>query len=133
MKSKYTRNSLIHQALESLDRHPRSPEELRTSLINISINRFNEYVTVPLLADNLANHEDGVMYLTAFGREKLSELGMVKSKLPSSHKLNMMGTHYDGKELAVSVMRPGADDHMKWPSRVNNELYYKDGTVEVLA
>ena len=133
MKSTYTRNSLIHQAMESLERIPRSPEQLRTNLVNISIKRFNEAVTEPLLRDGLARYEEGVMWLTALGREKIAELGMTKSKLPSSHKLEVPRTPYDGAELKTKPVRIDADQHEQYPSRVGSRLAYRDGRVEVLA
>jgi hypothetical protein len=133
MKSKYTRGSLIHQAIESLDRMPRSPEQLRTSLDNISIKRFNEYVTEPLVRDGFALIKENMMYLTALGREKFSELGMCKTRLPPSHRAELIRTVYEGKELQAAAVRVGADDHMRFPSRVGNRLHYRDGQVEVLA
>lgn len=133
MKSKYTRGSLIHQAIESLDRLPRSPEQLRTALDNISIARFNEYVTEPLLRDGFAMLNENMLYLTAAGREKFSELGMCKRRLPTSHKAELIRTTYDGKELKVAAVRLGADDHMRFPSRVGNALRYRDGRVEEMA
>jgi hypothetical protein len=133
MNSTYTRNSLIHQAMESLDRLPRSPEQLRTNLANISINRFNEAVTEPLLRDGLARIEDNVMVLTALGREKISELGMTKTKLPASHKNSIMNVAYDGAELRVKPVRLGAEQHESFPSRTGNQLHYRDGRSEVLA
>jgi len=133
MKSKYTRGSLIHQAIESLDRMPRSPEQLRTSLDNISIKRFNEYVTYPLINDGFAVIKEDMMYLTALGREKFSELGMCKTRLPPSHRAELISTTYDGKELKVAAVRVGADDHMRFPSRVGNTLRYRDGRIEETA
>jgi hypothetical protein len=133
MKSKYTRGSLIHQAIESLDRMPRSPEQLRTSLDNISIKRFNEYVTYPLVNDGFAVIKEDMMYLTALGREKFSELGMCKTRLPPSHRAELISTTYDGKELKVAAVRVGADDHMRFPSRVGNTLRYRDGRIEETA
>jgi hypothetical protein len=132
MKSTYTRGSLIHRSMEHLERQPRAPESLRNMLLNISISRFNEYVTAPLIADGFAKQEEDVLYLTTKGREKYYELGMVKSKLPSSHKTDIMGTTYDGAELKLSAVRLGADDHIKFPSRNGNELRYRNGTVEEL-
>lgn len=132
MKSTYTRNSLIHQAMEALDRVPRSPEQLRTNLVNISIARFNEAVTEPLLRDGLARNEDGVMWLTMLGREKIAELGMTKSRLPSSYKLESPKTSYDGAELKVRPVRIDADQHESFPSRTGNQLRYRDGRVEEL-
>jgi hypothetical protein len=133
MNSTYTRNSLIHQAMESLDRLPRFPEQLRTSLANISIARFNEAVTEPLLRDGLAKNDNGVMVLTALGREKISQLGMTKLKLPSSHKNFIMNVPYDGAELRIKPVRQGAEQHESFPSRVGSQLRYRDGRVEVLA
>lgn len=37
---------------------------------------------------------------------------------------------YDGKELGPTVTRDGAYDAFKLPSRMNNQLYYRDGRVE---
>ena len=133
MKSTYTRNSLIHQAMESLDRLPRSPEQLRTNLANISIGRFNEAVTEPLLRDGLVKNENGVMVLTALGREKISQLGMTKIKLPASHKNSIMNVPYDGAELRIKPVRQGADQHESFPSRAGSQLRYRDGRVEELA
>jgi hypothetical protein len=133
MKSTYTRNSLIHQALEALDRLPRSPEQLRTNLVTISMTRFNEAVTEPLLQDGLARHEGGVLVLTALGREKISFLGMTKTKLPSSHKNAIMNIPYDAAELLLKPVRYNADQHESFPSRVGNHLHYRDGRVEELA
>jgi hypothetical protein len=131
MKSKYTRGSLIHQAIEALDRQPRSSLQLRTALHNISIKRFNEYVTKPLLRDGLALLNGDVMYLSILGREKYSELGMCKSQLPPSHRAELLKTTYEGAELKMAAVRRGADDHTRFPSRVNNVLIYRDGRVEV--
>lgn len=133
MKSTYTRNSLIHQAMEALERLPRSPEQLRTNLANISIGRFNEAVTEPLLRDGLARIEGNVMVLSALGREKISALGMTKTKLPASHKLELPRTPYDGAELRARPVRIDADQHEQFPSRVGTKLSYRDGRVESLA
>ena len=133
MNSKYTRNSLIHRAMQSLDRFPRSPEQLRTSLAHMSIARFNEAVTEPLWRDGLANNEGGMISLTKLGRDKLTELGAVKEKLPSSHKTEIMNVAYDGAELKIKSVRQGADYHESLPSRIGKTLTYRDGRVEVLA
>lgn len=133
MKSTYTRNSLIHQAMEALERLPRSPEQLRTNLANISIRRFNEAVTEPLLQDGLARIEGNVMVLSALGREKISALGMTKTKLPASHKAALMNVPYDGAELKAKPARTNAEQHESFPSRNGNQLHYRDGRVEVLA
>jgi hypothetical protein len=130
MNSKYTRNSLIHRAMQSLDRFPRSPEQLRTSLAHMSIARFNEAVTEPLWRDGLANNEGGMISLTKLGREKLSELGSVKEKLPSSHKTEIMNVQYDGAELRVKPVRSGAAHHEDLPSRIGGKLHHRDGRVE---
>lgn len=133
MNSTYTRNSLIHQALESLDRLPRPTEQLRTNLATISMNRFNEAVTEPLLRDGLARNDGGVMYLTTLGREKLATLGMTKAKLPTSHKSAIMNIPYDAAELLLKPVRYNADQHESFPSRVGNYLHYRDGRIEELA
>ena len=133
MKSTYTRNSLIHQALEYLDRLPRPAEQLRTNLATISMTRFNEAVTEPLLRDGMARNEGGVLYLTLLGREKFAEMGMTKTKLPTSHKNAIINIPYDGAELLSKPTRLNADQHENFPSRVGNHLHYRDGRFEELA
>lgn len=37
---------------------------------------------------------------------------------------------YHPVELSAPAIRPGADDHMKYPSRYGNTLLYRDGRKE---
>ena len=37
---------------------------------------------------------------------------------------------YHPTELSAPAIRPGADDHMKYPSRNGNTLTYRDGRTE---
>jgi hypothetical protein len=41
--------------------------------------------------------------------------------------------HYVSTELTGPAVRHGADNHMTLPSRVGQQLHYRDGRVEVLA
>lgn len=40
---------------------------------------------------------------------------------------------YHPTELSAPAIRPGADDHMKYPSRSGNTLTYRDGRIEGLS
>ncbi len=40
------------------------------------------------------------------------------------------GSRYDARELALPTHRPGCNDHFKYPSRMSNELRYRDGTIQ---
>lgn len=37
---------------------------------------------------------------------------------------------YHCPELSLPAVRPGADNHMEYPSRRGNTLYYRDGRTE---
>lgn len=130
MISKFTKNSKIHQALDCLYRLPMNGAEIKKTInFNDSMPKFEASIIVPLINERFAVRKDMKYFLTPAGQDKLMELGQIKQRIPNSSKVVGTG-HYDGAELRKSVERPGADDHMKYPSRMNNRLYYRDGRVE---
>ena len=130
MISKFTKNSKIHQALDCLYRMPMNAVELKLAIkFNESNPRFDASIILPLINERFAVRKDLKYFITPHGQDKLMELGQIKKKLPNSSKVIGSG-HYDGAELRKKVERPGADDHMKYPSRQNDRLHYRDGRVE---
>ena len=130
MISKFTKNSKIHHALDCLYRLPMGPTELKRAInFTESTSRFDATIVNPLINERFAVRKDLKYFITPLGQDKLMDLGQIKKKLPSAGKVVGTGS-YDGAELRKSVERPGADDHLKYPSRQNDRLHYRDGRVE---
>jgi hypothetical protein len=126
---------MIHHGLENISRMPMIEQEWRTLTKNISIDRFYMYVIGPLKKDGYVITKDNFWQITNNGEAKLNELGATKERSPAkpSVPLHTMGTTYDGAELRVKPARQHAEDFMNCPSRVNNHLHYRDGTVGAVA
>lgn len=132
MISKFTKNSKIHQALDCLYRLPMNGMEIKKTInFNDSMPKFEASIIVPLINERFAVRKDMKYFLTPAGQDKLMELGQIKQRIPNSSKVVGSGT-YDGAELRKNVERPGADDHLEYPSRRGNNLYFRDGRVEVV-
>ena len=129
MISKYTRGSKIHRALAHLGILPREPLEL-VKLINFneSSSRFQKQILEPLKNDGFAKWVGDKFTITELGKEKLLEMGQIKTRLPNTDSkpkhipLNL-------RDYLSPIFRPGADDHEKYPSRSGNFLRYRDGRV----
>lgn len=129
----YKRGSRIHMVLDRLARLPISMHTFRIDMsFPESMSRIKQSIIEPLIRSRYMELVDEMYRITPSGLEKLHELGVVKPRLTPATSINRMEGHYDGKELRVSVERAGADDHMKYPSRRNGNLYYKDGRVEAV-
>ena len=124
MKSKYNRGSTIHHAMVRLARHPHDLNDLRKAISNSSTARFREFVVEPLISDGMAEIKDNMLQLTDLGEERLEYLGPIKIPLKSVSAVRGTGT-YDGAELKTQVHRPGANDYLKWPSRVGDDYFYR--------
>ena len=132
MISKFTKNSKIHQALDCLYRMPMNAVELKLAIkFNESNPRFDASIILPLINERFAVRKDFKYFITPMGQDKLMELGQIKQRIPNFSKVVGTGT-YAGEELKKSVERPGADDHLKYPSRRGDRLYYRDGRVEAV-
>lgn len=132
MISKFTKNSKIHQALDCLYRLPMGPTELKRAINFLdSTAKFDATIINPLINERFAVRKDLKYFITPSGLDKLMDLGQIKQRIPNASKVVGHGT-YDGAELRKSVERPGADDHLKYPSRYNDRLHYRDGRVEHL-
>jgi len=132
MISKFTKNSKIHQALDCLYRLPMNGMEIKKTInFSDSMSKFEASIIVPLINERFAVRKDMKYFLTPSGQDKLMELGQIKHRIPNSSKVVGTGT-YDGAELRKNVERPGADDHLEYPSRRGNNLYFRDGRVEAV-
>lgn len=129
MISKFTKNSKIHQALDALYRLPMTPTELKKTInFTDSTSKFDASIVVPLINERFAVRKDLKYFITPLGQDKLMDLGQIKQRIPNASKIAGSG-HYDGAELRKNVERPGADDHLEYPSRRGDNLYYRDGRV----
>ena len=94
-----------------------------------SIEKFQEEVVNFLSNGGFIKRHNERFYITERGDNILIEYG-APHKVAKGTIHYIPGPNYDGLELSISVQRPGADDHMKYPSRRGNRLYYRDGRVE---
>ena len=135
VRSLYTRGSMIHHGLENISRAPLSEQEWRTQTKTISMDRFNMYVISPLRKDGFVVNRDGFWKITAEGEARLSELGATRvRRAPTTTEPHYtMATTYNGDELRFKPARENAEDFLHCPSRINNRLFYRDGTVGAVA
>lgn len=129
MISKYTRGSKIHRALAHIGILPRDQQEL-SKLINFSesASRFVKQIIEPLKNDGFAKWENHKLVITDKGKEKLLEMGQVKTRLPG---IDSKPKHIplNLRDYLSPIFRRGADDHEQYPSRVGDSLRYRDGRV----
>lgn len=76
-----------------------------------------------------------VLYsITDKGRKALDAQDLSQQSAPT-HATGptspMVGALYEGAELRLSTSRAGAMDALRYPSRVGNRLYYRDGKTEL--
>jgi len=129
MISKYTRGSKIHRALAHIGILPRDPLEL-VKMIGFaeSSSRFQKQIIEPLKNDGFAKWESGKLAITDKGKEKLLEMGQVKTRLPSvDSKTKHIPLNL--RDYLSPIYRAGAEDHEQYPSRVSDTLHYRDGRV----
>jgi hypothetical protein len=72
---------------------------------------------------------DERFYITERGDTTLIDFGAPR-KVHRGVIHHIPGPNYDGLELTISVQRQGADDHMQYPSRRGNKLFFRDGRVQ---
>jgi hypothetical protein len=134
-RSFYTRGSTIHHGLENISRKPMTEQEWRTQTKSISMVRFHMYVISPLKKDWFVVNHDGFWRITSNGEARLSELGATRTRRVSTktEPHYTMLTTYDGNEIKLKPAREHAEDFLNYPSRINNCLFYRNGSVEVMA
>ena len=129
MISKYTRGSKIHRALAHIGILPRDPLELVKMIsFSESSSRFQKQIIEPLKNDGFAKWESGKLAITDKGKEKLLEMGQVKTRLPG---IDSKPKHIplNLRDYLSPIYRAGAEDHEQYPSRVADTLHYRDGRV----
>lgn len=133
MISKYTRGSKIHRALSHINILPRGVIEL-VKLIDFgeSSARFQNQILSPLVTDGFAKWANDKLEITDAGKEKLEQMGLVKIRLPNSEAKKPKHIPLNLRDYLSPIIRPGADDHEQYPSRVGNSLRYRDGRVVYL-
>jgi hypothetical protein len=108
---------------------PRDQQEL-SKLINFSesASRFVKQIIEPLKNDGFAKWENHKLVITDKGKEKLLEMGQVKTRLPG---IDSKPKHIplNLRDYLSPIFRRGADDHEQYPSRVGDSLRYRDGRV----
>jgi hypothetical protein len=133
MISKYTKNSKIHQALEALAFFPMDANELRRKIsFRESMQRFEHYIVAPMTSDKMVKLVDYKFVITDIGLNRLEQLGSVKKSLPPTPPRTFVPEKveaYRGNELREQTMRPEANTHLGFPSRIGNSLHYRDGRV----
>ncbi len=125
-----TKNSMAHKALYALRLAPKNLTEIKTLIdYKQSTERFTGTVLNILTNGSFVKRRDERFYITERGENTLIEYGAPR-KIYHNTIHRIPGPSYDGLEILITVQRPGADDHMQYPSRRGNRLFYRDGRVE---
>lgn len=123
-----------HRILYALSFGAKGSKELKliVGAIN-SIARFDGEYMGRLVENGYVRQVTGGWAITAAGQARLEELGPVPGLDPNKKG---RGTDvYDrpiyqpSKELQTP-MRPGSEDALQYPSRMGDNLFYRDGRVE---
>lgn len=129
---KIVRNAGSHRILYALSLGEYTSKELKllVGAIN-SISRFDGEYMKRLIDNGHVRRTSTAWALTDAGREKVQELGPatgVRPKRTDNVKAVMERPVYTGKR--ETPMRIGAEEFLKYPSRVANTLIYRDGRKE---
>lgn len=130
---KVLKNAGSHRILYALSVGPRTSKELKVVAGAIySIAKFDaEYMD--RLADwgYIQRQGDGWLLLHK-GQLKLEELGPVSGmRLKSDKRLKVLERPiYTPPPDLTSHRRPGSEDFLKYPSRIGDTLYFRDGTIK---
>ncbi len=124
------KNSGAHKALQTMRLGPRSLTEIKLAIeYKQSVERFQAEVMNILSNGGFVKRHNERFYITERGENTLIEYGAPR-KIHRNTIHHIPGPSYDGLEILITVQRPGADDHMQYPSRRGNRLFYRDGRVE---
>lgn len=136
---KVVANAGSHRIMYALSFGPAPSRELKViaGAIN-SVSRFDgEYMARLVSNGFVRRHEGDKWALTKRGHEKLEELGPAKGlrprRAPSAALQAVVDRPiYDPSAEIPMPIRPGAEDFLKYPSRMGNRLYYRDGRIETI-
>lgn len=124
------KNSMAHKALQTMRLGPKSLTEIKLEIgFSQSLQKFHSEVMNVLSNGGFIKRRDERFYITERGDTTLIDYGAPR-KAHRGVIHHIPGPNYDGLELTISVQRQGADDHMQYPSRRGNKLFYRDGRVQ---
>lgn len=124
------KNSSQHKALNTLRLGPKGLAEMRKMIdYTQSIQKFQDEVINFLSNGGFIKRQNERFFITERGDNALIEHGAPR-KIYRGTIHHIPGPTYQGLEILISVQRPGADDHLEYPSRRSGKLYYRDGRVE---
>lgn len=130
---KIVRNAGSHRILHALSFGMKSGRELKQVVGSInSVARFEGEYMARLMAGGYVRKVLKGWTITRRGEEMLVDLGELSGmprKKPNEATV-MNGTTYIPDEHNRTPLRPGAEDFLKWPSRMGKRLFYRDGTVK---
>lgn len=130
---KVVRNAGSHRILYALSFGVKTSKELKlvVGAIN-SINRFDGEYMQRLVGSGYVRKAFNGWAITSAGQGKLEELGPVHGLNPESRsfKDTVMKAPVYSPNTKTAPLRPGAEDFLKYPSRIGKRLLYRDGTVE---
>lgn len=131
---KIVANAGSHKILAALANGPCETKDLKNVVGAInSIARFDGEYMARLEYSGYVKRWGDKWQITEVGRAKLSALGPVGKAKPTTvatSRTTVGEGIYDPMSVKRTPMRPGSEDFLKYPSRMGNELRYRDGRIE---
>jgi predicted transcriptional regulator len=136
---KVVANAGSHRIMYALSFGPAPSKELKViaGAIN-SVSRFDGEYMARLVSNGFVRRHEGDRWaLTKRGHEKLQELGPCRGLRPRRAPPPQLQAvidrpTYNPSDEKPLPMRPGSEDFLKYPSRMGNTLYYRDGRIELI-
>lgn len=128
---KILRNAGSHRILYALSVSPKTSKELKNICGAIySIAKFDGEYMARLEESGYVKRSGPGWVLMPPGLEKLNELGPASGLRLKGEKLMRVLDRpvYVPPADLTSHRRPGSEDFLKYPTRIGNTLYYRDGT-----
>ncbi len=133
---KVVRNAGSHRILYALSFGARTSKDLKNVVGAInSVSRFDGEYMARLVDGGFVERDPYGWRLTEMGWYKLGQLGPAKGYMPKGKEEPTTYRDrppYDPK-TNQPFLRPGAEDHLKCPSRMGNRLVFRDGTVKEIS
>lgn len=129
---KIVRNAGSHRILHALSFGSKSGKELKHTVGSInSVARFEGEYMSRLVTGGYVRRDVQGWSITKRGQEMLESLGPVSGMPRKAHREPMAHLPvYVPAQTHKTPMRPGSEDFLKYPSRMANKLFYRDGTVK---
>lgn len=127
------RNAGSHRILFALTEGFRTSKELKNIVGAInSISRFDGEYMARLIDSGLVERVGDLWRLTDAGSDRIAVLGPPEGYCKKKERglPNYLEREVYDPKGDQPTYRPGALDHLKYPSRIGNKLFYRDGRVE---